>query len=337
MSLENNPKIRMFIVTYNNPRHLHQTLTSYKNSLACFDYPIEIIIIDNFPDNFELLAPFNEWSNIKVIHNYARPSWSEGHTARNWNQALMHGFKNLKNPECDIVITLQDDSFFMPDWLKILLNAHEKYTFVMEGHGDQMCSWTCEGVRSIGLWDERFCALAWAEADYQTSAVAFNAKKSCINTNHPLGYWNKLDTPYPEYHSKLWLDSEINTFKNEIGEGYYINTFGHFIRRPLIQNNVRNEDRVKSFNRGIQAILADLYEYKWGFKPLVHGYDDDATNLEWIAKNVKAPKTYNFMTYPYFEDDVHDLEGKNYFKFSLPRSGDGIRLTDDAPPWSNRV
>ena len=66
----------------------------------------EVNIINNHSE-FELNAEFVD--KVNVIHNNTRPDWDTGNLARNWNEALLHGFKDLKNPDAKIVVTMQND------------------------------------------------------------------------------------------------------------------------------------------------------------------------------------------------------------------------------------
>ena len=63
---------------------------------------------------------------VNIIHNNARPDWDTGNLARNWNQALIHGFKDLNNPDCKIVTTMQNDIVLSPNWATNLLKMHKK-------------------------------------------------------------------------------------------------------------------------------------------------------------------------------------------------------------------
>lgn len=170
-------KIKLFIVTYNNNNDLHNTLQGLWDS-NFRNYNHEITIINNHSG---LYVDDCFKNGLKIINNSLRPDFSTGHLARNWNQAIINGFCDLNSPDCDTLITCQDDTIFMPNWIENLLNLHEKYTFIAAGVGDNLCSYKAAAIKEIGLWDERFCNLGFQEADYFIRALVYNREKSSIN------------------------------------------------------------------------------------------------------------------------------------------------------------
>lgn len=199
-------KIKLYIVTYNRENLLNETLKSIFNSKILFD--LDITIINNH-SNFKINEDF--LSKVNILHNSLRPDFSTGHLSRNWNQAIINGFKDLNNPDCDIVITCQDDTVFETNWLNKLVNYHKYYNFITQGGGDCFCSYTPEAIKNIGLWDERFCNIGYQEADYFFRAVIYNKQKSSINDElhirkfNPVGNFIFKSTPdhkYDEAHTK---------------------------------------------------------------------------------------------------------------------------------------
>ncbi len=169
-------KIKLFIVTYNNSADLNNNLRSLLNSdlLNC---NLSITIINNH-SNFFLDKDFDF---VQVLNNTTRPDFSTGHLSRNWNECIVNGFKDLNDPDCDVLIHCQDDSIFTHDWLTYLLNLHKKYDFVQMGVGDNFCSYLPSAIKNIGLWDERFCGIGYQEADYFLRALIYNKEKTCLN------------------------------------------------------------------------------------------------------------------------------------------------------------
>lgn len=170
-------KIKIFFVTYNSSDTLNNTLES------CFSANfgkniVEVTIINNH-SNFNIRKEFLD--KVKIFNNSLRPDFSLGHLSRNWNQAIINGFKNLNSPDCDILITCQDDAIWNNNWIDDIINIHEKYTFYCGDWGDMICSYMPESIKKIGLWDERFCTIQYQEADYLTRANIYNAEKSSIN------------------------------------------------------------------------------------------------------------------------------------------------------------
>ena len=110
-----------------------------------------------------------------------RPDFSTGHLSRNWNQAIIHGFKNLQNPDCDILIHSQNDVKFYKGWLEKIIKLHKTFDFFATGAGDCFCSYTPDAIRKVGIWDERYCGIGFQEADYFVRSVFHNPNKTCIN------------------------------------------------------------------------------------------------------------------------------------------------------------
>jgi len=168
-------KAKIYILTYKRPRILNLTLNSLFDSdafSADASDTIEVNIINNHTEFF-LEEEFK--NKVTVLHNNLRPDFSTGHLSRSWNQALILGFRNLADPDCELVITLQDDVLLHKDWLTKLKKLHfeDNFSFVQNGHGDALCSYTCETVRKVGLWDERFI-MGMQAADYFYRHLMYN-------------------------------------------------------------------------------------------------------------------------------------------------------------------
>lgn len=171
-------KVKIYIVTYNDVNSLYENLNSLMSSNI--DEEVEINVINNYSH----LVLEEKYNSINVLNNSLRPDFSRGHLSRNWNQALINGFKNLNDPDCDLVITTQDDIFWEKDWLPELKKIHETYSFYSADWGDNFCSHTPEFVKKVGIWDERFCGITFQEADYFLRSALFNLEGSSINDFH---------------------------------------------------------------------------------------------------------------------------------------------------------
>ena len=172
--------INLYIVTYKNHTGLHECLESLGDANIPSNVKLNINVINNHSE-FRIDTKFK---NINVMHNVLRPDFSTGHLSRNWNQAIIHGFKNLLKPTSEIVIGCQVDTVFNKDWLTRLIELHKKYSFITAGWGDAFLSFTVDAVRNIGLFDERFCNIVHQECEYFTRALIFNKNKSSINDFH---------------------------------------------------------------------------------------------------------------------------------------------------------
>lgn len=82
----------MYIVTYNNPKDLHSNLNSIYESNIPQNVDLELNVINNYSKNFNIDNKFK----VNILHNTLRPDWSTGHLSRNWNQAIVNGFGNVK-------------------------------------------------------------------------------------------------------------------------------------------------------------------------------------------------------------------------------------------------
>lgn len=171
-------KIKQFIVTYNNKFQINACLESMFDNLSVDEQKILEVYVINNHTNFELLPHLVD--KVKVFHNTIRPDFSTGHLSRNWNQALIHGFHNLKSPACDIVITNQDDTRFVKNYISMVTSMHRQYDLLQFGWGDNYVSYNVDAVKYIGLWDERFCSIGYQEADYFLRAWLYHGLKSSI-------------------------------------------------------------------------------------------------------------------------------------------------------------
>lgn len=267
-------KIKIFIVTYLGDKRLPITLPSIFNSdIKSFEH--EVILINN---HTKLIIPEEFKDKVSIINNNLRPDWSTGHLARNWNQAIINGFKSLTNPDCDIVVCSQDDSEFKKDWASKCVKLHEKYSFIQNGHGDQFHSYKPEAVIKTGLWDERFCGLFRQAADYFWRCVMHNKENSSIqDTGH---------------HRVL---NPILKNRNEESRAYLVDPDV----RKIDQKQWQESDSIND------SISSKLIFEKYGSDP-----------YPWTEEKINKARdrtfSKNYITYPYFEKDIENLVEKNY-------------------------
>ncbi len=305
-------KIKIFIVTYKSRSSLNNNIKTLLES-DLMEHNSEINVINNHSD-FYLNDQYAD--KVKVWHNILRPDFSTGHLARNWNQAIINGFKDLNNPDCDILVTSQDDVLFKKDCFSKLVKFHQKYSFIQSGAGDALCSYLPEAIKEIGLWDEKFCNIGYQEADYFLRALIYNKNKSMISDFHP-GHNRILNNE----------DSFLkdNTLKKNGQIHYDLNSKSR-VESSFISVPTLDSDKQADHSRSISyhAITYRLFKAKWGIEP-----GNWTENL--INHPPKISKIKNFIFYPYFEKDVKDLEEKNYFtqqnKSFLKKTRDKIRKT----------
>lgn len=217
-------RIKVYVVTYNNDKILKDNLARlYSSDLLSYDYSVHIV------NNYSKLIGFNDYLNLEILDNVLRPDFSNGHLSRNWNQSLMHGFRDLNNPDADLVVLMQNDTFVKRNCFSNLIEQHEKYDFIQIGAGDQLMSFNANAVKRIGIFDERFCSIGYQEADYFMSAYMLHKDKISINDKHRHErQWNPIDDIFDkfidsdyglngDFHSFAWHDYNKHIFNLKWG------------------------------------------------------------------------------------------------------------------------
>lgn len=261
-------KIKHFIVTYNNEKRLNGSLESLFDSKSNFEN-LEVYVINNH-SNINVNEKFK--NRIKIINNQTRPDFSTGHLSRNWNQAIINGIQDLNNPDCDLLITSQDDTLFEKNYIEKSLELSKHFDFVSYGTGDQFIIYTPNSIKKIGLWDERFCNIAYQEADYFLRAVRYHDKVS-INDEH---------------HGR--------TYQSQSSVIPIVNTPSGFISG--------DESHLKSTIYHPHS--AHVFFTKWEVRAQPWGED----HLSLIKKI--TPKITSYIMYPYFEKNILSLQDQKY-------------------------
>jgi len=274
--------MKVFIVTYRRGDILNKTLDILFNKTDFVSIPdTEVTIINNHSE-FYLNEEFVD--KVTVMHNNTRPDWDTGNLARNWNEALLHGFKNLKNPDAKIVVTMQNDIILDSHWATNLLTMHQKYTFITGQLGDNIVSYRPEAVEKIGMWDERFLTPANKEADYYIRALIYNKDKSLIN--------DRVHGRLLNAHDALLLD----TSEYQGGEADW--------------RKIKTNDDSKEGWYHTSQIFYWKWKDTWKRQPSYYGWLTQWPQ-DFIDNPPVPPKVPNFVQYSYFEKDI-ELEGKNY-------------------------
>lgn len=265
-------RIKHYIVTYNNEEILNNCLESLSVVFEKYNRTQYQVYIINNHSNFKINPKFEQY--VEVIHNHLRPDFSTGHLSRNWNQAIINGFKDLNNPDCDILITSQNDCEFDGDFIPNVIKWHERYSFMQFGAGDNYISYTAEGIKNVGLWDERFCNIGYQEADYFLRQMLYNTDNCTIN-----------DYKHLRAHNGVVND--------------------------IIKHTTSGFDRGDKFHHLSQkyhSISEAVYSLKWGDSSYNHAVNG------WNYEKLKGlePNIPSFMYYPYFEKNVLSLESQKY-------------------------
>jgi hypothetical protein len=173
--------LKIFILTYKAPDDLARNLRSLFSSDTSFKR-IEVNVINNHSDIFEIPE---EYKDRVIVHNQSlRANWGCGTPARDWNQALVLGFKNLNEPACEQIILCQDDAIWDHNWKQRLDVIHKRYDFYQCSWGDCFISVLPSAIKKIGLFDERMCTLGYYEGDFLLRAWLYNRDCSSINDHH---------------------------------------------------------------------------------------------------------------------------------------------------------
>jgi uncharacterized LabA/DUF88 family protein len=252
-------KISLFIVTYDNDKILQErALSSIDSSEIPENAELQITIINNFG---HLNLP-EKFKYIKIINNEARPDWSTGHLARNWNQGLLHGFKNLNNPISDIVVLCQNDVSFLPNWVENLIELHKQYEFIQMGGGDEFHSYLPNHIKKVGMWDERFCGIGFQEADYFLRSVIRNAEKATINDR---------------YHARIHKAVE-NTLIRNLSSGRERDEPHHLLSGKTAHGICHEHFRKKWNNREPHFVFEEIK--KQIVENILYPYFEDAVDSE---------------------------------------------------------
>jgi len=268
-------RISIYIVTYRNPVDLNKNIAS----ILASGVHARIFIINNHSQFY--LEPEHEKA-VTVLHNNLRPDFSTGYLSRNWNQALIHGFRDLNNPASDIVVTVQDDVIFKADWCRNLIDLHCRYNFITMGLGDAFCSYLPEAVRKVGMWDERFCNLGFHEGDYFLRQLIYNRDHCSIND--------------------LWR-------QHNVVDGNEFRVSSENVDRAdsmLITSPHWNPDRQGAHIASVKyhPLSETVFRHKWG----------RISAESWTTEHYAIRKSliHNYIMYPYFEKDIEGLREKNY-------------------------
>ncbi len=263
--------IAIFIVTYHNNNILNRCI----KSLELIKIPENVHISITILNNAGIVELDDTNLTIQVINNEARPNFSTGHLSRNWNQCIMNGFQDINNPKNDIIILAQNDVVFKIECLYKILEQIENYEYMAIGRGDELQILTPIGVKTVGLFDERFCNIGYQEADYFLRARLLLKNRASITD---------------AIHNRLFNSLDIS----------------NIIDQDVLCGNLRRDiHHIESVK--YHSISLNIFYSKWGkmiqpqFWPIDIKIDDN-----------DIPKQY--MYYPYFEKFLDNLEQK-YFIF----------------------
>jgi hypothetical protein len=251
-------KIALFIVRYKETERLYHCLDSIGNNEN-----VNAFIINNF--EVLVLPDIYNNRNITVLNNMTRPDFSTGHLSRNWNEAIINGFKDLNNPACDRVVAIQADVILANDWYNSVVNLNPEIYYLSCGRGDEFQIFTTEGIKRIGLYDERFCNIGHQEADYFLRNLVGIPNNCCVMDHG---------------HGRVY-----NRFSNVNNNQFIVASQGG---RP-------NEDHLNS--QKYHQVSQNWFYKKWDKAHWLQNWPGAYTDLP-------SKLHYEMMLYPYFEKHI---------------------------------
>ena len=255
-------KIKIYIVTYDNDEILNKNLSFlYQSDLQKFNFQIFII------NNYGILNDFENYENLYVLNNTLRPDFSNGHLSRNWNQALINGFKDLNNPDADLVILMQNDTYVLNNCFSNLVDLVSKYDFIQLGAGDQLMCFTPEAVRKIGIFDERFCSIAFQEADYFLTAFILHRDKISINDTVHKRLYNQITDVHKNYIQKVYSENK----KHHVSKWHTYN-YQLFINKWGQEPESWQQNLLNNLEKSINPLIKRYFFYPY--------FEKDITTLK---------------------------------------------------------
>lgn len=304
-------KMKIYIVTYKRSKVLNDTLEKLFNSDFGHLVNTEVNIINNHTD-FYLEEKFK--NKVNVLHNVLRPDWSNGNVSENYNQAFINGVINLKNPDTEILVTLQNDAVVHPNWcahLDHLFNV-KGYNFVTGLCGDTVTAYKPEAIKKIGMWDENLPA-QYKETDYFLRALVHNKEQSCINDIvHGILLNHEPDYPIESFEDRNFVT--ISDGKDEVIK-----------RRPddEEQKLIWNGSRGGIYKTTAWNYFYNKWEGTWDLGNPIHSREKMGWIKNWTKElidnppDLKRSKIKTAIRYLYFEKDL-DLNGLNYMSYNRP-------------------
>lgn len=241
------------------------------------DSSLQLFIINNY-------GKLDEKNNNKdkvtyIFNNEIRPNFSTGHLSRNWNQAIINGFVDLDNPDCDAVVCMQIDAYLDKEWyqkVKKIVTENDDIHYFCCGNGDECQVFKPAIIKKVGLFDERFCSIFYQEADYFLRAM--------------------LNAP----QNTVFLDFKHLRVFNEIIPVVKLKEY------IFVENNTENErqpESIAAFNDSLRtgSSTHKYFQHKWPCIPCAIHWNTENI-LKTIADKPEYYKHKEYMLYPYFED-----------------------------------
>jgi hypothetical protein len=251
-------KIKIYILTWQDEKALDRNLTTLFEGFSHLPQGVDIHVnVINNHSNFSINPVYQ--AHVKVIHNAAQPDFATAMLARMWNTAIIHGFRDLKNPDADIVVTAQDDTLWERDWIIRLLAVMEKQDFYADDAGDMVCAYTPNAIKKIGMWDERF-HYGFGEGDYFLRAVKYLPDRSSINDFAHGRVWNTTLhlAKRPEPNDERYIEQGRSHQYRGLSWANFLYKWRYFELESKWHDNIR--DRVLTIDPVPATILYPYFE-----------------------------------------------------------------------------
>jgi hypothetical protein len=212
-----------------------------------------------------------DYDGITILNNVTRPDFSTGHLARSWNQCIINGFKDLQNPAVDCLVLIQIDAKFNNNWYKNICSIPETCYFLTVGRGDEMQFMRPQLIKSVGLYDERYCNIGYQEADYFFRAY-MRIRNNCIILDYA---HQRVNDPFN------------GLFNRE-----------HFIHHSTGSGNPAAQILSCEFH----TLSYNIFRFKW--KDVnVNGWVNQKSYLDTLDNKFLDGKEFRY--YPYFEKHIN--------------------------------
>lgn len=204
----------IYIVTYNRPEALNNSIRGY---LASLPFIPKMFVISNH-SVCKIDADLKKY--VQVIYNNMRPDESWGYLTRSWNQCFQYGFR-----EYEWVLCSQDDVIVKSGWLE-LVNSSD-YDFYLAPLGDTRFLLNRKAFRNVGWFDERFVGIGWHEHDYIFRVLSLIPESSSIIDNHRHQIIKHNDVGLSDF----WIQPDLDiTMKMQERGGREVQQDGHVFR-----------------------------------------------------------------------------------------------------------
>lgn len=275
-------RLKIYMVTYRNAECVKNNLDSFFATMPKegddTGVPEELSFSLTIINNHSAFTMPEQYKPYVDVRNNLRVDESCGHLARDWNYALIDGFRNLKKPQADQIICVHDDVIWLDNWFSKLYNIHHKYDLYMADFGCTMTSYLPSAVRRIGLWDERFCNVAYHEADYQLRARIYNAEKTSINDYQQGRVWNPTEilVEHPPHNADKHTAARESLDYHPVSRKVFEKKWRRYPEQWDKQHEPPTRPYIDSymmypyFEKDVETLTLQKYVQAWAFEPKWH-------------------------------------------------------------------